>query len=119
MQRLAEIRLEVRVTGALKSERVEEGEQLLLLGLGQIPESPGHVFRLAFMSLDGVAQRQGSQVVHVSGPHPQVPKSGGSQLVRRILRPCLHDAIAGADVMQQEVAVGMDDLVSQCRGHEE
>ena len=35
------------------SERLEEGEHLLLLGLGQIPESPDHVLRLAFMSLDG------------------------------------------------------------------
>jgi hypothetical protein len=57
-------------------QRVPHREkQLLLLGLGQIPESPGHAFRLAVMSLDGVPQRQRSQVEHVSGPHPQITQT--------------------------------------------
>ena len=53
--------------------------------------------------LDGVLQRQGFQVVHVTGAYPQTPQWGGTQFVRRVRGTSLHDAIAGADVMQEEV----------------
>jgi hypothetical protein len=43
-----------------ESKRLEESQDLLLLILGQIPESLDHVFRLALMALDGSAQRQRS-----------------------------------------------------------
>src|SRR5258706_7282459 len=49
-----------RVKAIRESKRFDESQDLLLLILAQIPESLDHVFRLALMSLDRVAQRQRS-----------------------------------------------------------
>jgi hypothetical protein len=43
-----------------ESKRLEESQDLLLLILGQIPESLDHMFRLALVALDGRAQCQRS-----------------------------------------------------------
>jgi len=53
------------------------------------------------------------------GPHTQAPKRRRAEFVRGILRPGLDDAVAGLDVMQQKIAVGMDDLVAERRRHGE
>ena len=58
------------------------------------------LFRLALVPFDGIVQSQRSQVMHKSGAHPQAPKRFCAQLVRGILWPRLHDAIARPDVMQ-------------------
>ncbi len=68
------------------------------------------------MALDGLRQRQGKQVMHVARAGPQTPKCRGAQLVGGILRARLDDTVAGLDVMQQEVAVGVNDLVPQRPG---
>src|SRR4029077_6124957 len=55
-------------------------------------------------------------VMHKARPRAQPPKWSGAELVRSILRPGLDDAVAGPDVVQQKIAVGMDDLVAErCR----
>jgi hypothetical protein len=79
----------------------------------QFPELSDHLLGLAFVPLYGILQRQRLEVVHESGAHAQVPKRRCAQFVRCILRPRLYDSITGFDVMQQEVAVWMNDLVAQ------
>ena len=44
------------------------------------------------------------------------PQRGDAQLVGRVLRAGLHDAIAGLDIVKQEIAVGVDDVVAQSFG---
>src|SRR5438874_6871034 len=54
--------------------------------------------------------------MHKARPSAQPPKWSRAELVRSILRPGLDDAVAGPDVVQQKIAVGMDDLVAErCR----
>src|ERR1700731_4603774 len=54
--------------------------------------------------------------MHKARPRAQPPKWSRAELVRSILRPGLDDAVAGPDVVQQKIAVGMDDLVAErCR----
>src|SRR5437016_621121 len=57
--------------------------------------------------------------MHESGAHAQAPKGRRAQLVRCVLRPRLYDSITCFDVMQQEVAVWMNDLVAQRLGYDE
>src|ERR1700730_15679824 len=54
--------------------------------------------------------------MHKARPRAQAPKWSRTELVRSILRPGLDNAVAGPDVVQQKVTVGMDDLVAErCR----
>src|SRR3974390_3260431 len=66
------------------------------------------------MTADGVLQAEGLQIVHIARAHPQTPERRGTQL-RGGFRESrsLHNTVAGANVMEQVVAEGMDDLVSQ------
>src|ERR1700732_662862 len=100
-------------------ERLEKADDLLLVNVRQFPELSDDTLGLAFVPLDGILQRQRLEVVHESGAHAQAPKRRRAQLVRCILRPRLYDSITCFDVMQQEVAVGMNDLVAQRLGYDE
>src|ERR1700747_2682234 len=51
--------------------------------------------------------------MHVPRVHAESPQRHGTQFVGGILRWILDDAVAGLDVVEQEVAVRMDDLISQ------
>src|ERR1700719_5052472 len=54
--------------------------------------------------------------MHKARPRAQTPRWSRTELVRGILRPGLDDAVAGPDVVQQKITVGMDDLVAErCR----
>src|SRR5690242_5214473 len=54
--------------------------------------------------------------MHKARPRAQAPKWRRAELVRSILRPGLDDAVAGPDVVQQKITVGMDYLVAErCR----
>src|SRR6266403_1061616 len=100
-------------------ERLEKADELLFVSRCQFPEMPDHMLRLAFVPLDGILQRQRLEVVHESRARAQAPKRRRAQLVGRILRPRLYDSITCFDVMQQEVAIWMNDLVAQRLGYEE
>ena len=51
--------------------------------------------------------------MHVPRAHAESPERHGTQFVGRILRRILDDPVAGCDVVEQEVAVRMNDLISQ------
>src|ERR1700682_1633569 len=104
--------------GRVELQRIEEGEQLQLLNGAQVAEAPGHVPRLAEVACDRVLQRQRSEIVHIPRSRAQTPQCGRAQLVGGILRWSLHDAVTRLDVMQQEVAERMNDLVSQRLRHD-
>src|SRR6267378_6956500 len=57
--------------------------------------------------------------MHKARPRAQPPKWDRAELVRGILRPGLDDAVAGPDVVQQKITVGMDDLIAERRWHRE
>ena len=82
-------------------------------------EMLAYVFGLAAVPFDGVSQGQGFKIVHVPRVRSQAPERHGAQLVSCVLRRILHDAVAGSDVMQQEIAVRMNDLVAQSIGDSE
>src|ERR1700730_6088906 len=103
----------------ITSKRIEKREELLLLCLGQIEEVLRHVRGLALVALDRALQGQRFEVMHKPRPHAQAPKCRRAKFVRGILRPGLDDAVAGLEVMQQKIAVGMDDLVAERRRHGE
>ena len=44
--------------------------------------------------------------MHKARPHAQAPQWRRAEFVRGILRPGLDNAVAGLEVMQQEIAVG-------------
>src|ERR1700730_8037533 len=94
-------------------QRIQERKKCLLLSRAQFPEALPLVFGFAAVTFDGAFQRQGSEIMHVPGVHAESPQRHGAQLISRVLRRILDDAVAGFDVVQQEVAVGMNDLMPQ------
>src|SRR5262245_60341555 len=71
------------------------------------------------MTQDCVVAGEGQSVMHQPRLETQSPEWRGAQLVRRCLSAVLHNSISRTHVMQQEVAVRMDDLVAQGGGHGE
>lgn len=57
--------------------------------------------------------------MHVSRMHSQPPERHSAHFVSRVLGRVLDDAVAGSDFMQEEIPVGMDDLVAQSIGYGE
>ena len=51
--------------------------------------------------------------MHQAIASPHTPERRGSHFVGGILRTVLHDSIARADVVEQEIAEGMDDLAPE------
>src|SRR6266568_5336508 len=109
------------------SERAQEFEQGLLFGGFQLLEFLCDVFRFAAVAEDGVEERYGSAVVHETRMHAHTPERSGADFVGRVvefgngkvfpsdlvhlfavmLGHGLNDAVAGANIVKQEVAVGM------------
>src|ERR1700730_13378062 len=56
--------------------------------------------------------------MHESGAHAQAPQRRRAQLVGCVLRTRLYDSISSLDVVQQEIAVWMNDLVAQRLGND-
>ena len=77
------------------------------------------MFGLASVTFDGVFQGQRLEVVHVARMHAESPQRHGAQFIGGILRRILDDAVAGFDVMEQEVAVGVNDFIAQGFRHGE
>src|ERR1700691_3624357 len=70
------------------------------------------------MAQDGAFRGAGSAVVHQLRPSVQSPQRCGAHLIRGGVSSALHgDAIAGAESVQQEIAVRVDQLVSQSFGY--
>src|SRR5206468_7300820 len=101
--------------GAL--QRFEERDDLVLLGRGQRVVVVSDEGRFAGVPLNRSVEGQRGAVVHVAIVRPHAPQRLGAQLVARRGSAVLDDAVAGADVVQQEVAVRVDDLVAERRGN--
>jgi len=107
------------MTAELSLKRIEESQDLLLFFCGQLVEALLHLFRFIAVAFNRVGQAQGLQVMHEPRPHAQSPERRSAQLVGRVLLRRLHDTVARADVVQQEIAVGMDNLVAESLRHGE
>jgi hypothetical protein len=57
--------------------------------------------------------------VHVARVRAEAPEGDGAQFVGGVLRGILDDAVAGADVVEEEVAVGMNDFGAEGVGNGE
>src|SRR5258706_7032831 len=91
-------------------ERVQEREQGSLLPCVQAREAVPRVGALAVVREDGALRRQRSPVMEERRVCAQAPQRRGAHLARP--RRSLGDAVAqGAHVVQQEVGVGMEDLL--------
>jgi hypothetical protein len=85
----------------------------LLLCAAQFAEAIPYLFGLAAMAFDGAFQRQGLEIMHVPWVHAESPEWYGAQFIGSILRRVLDNAVAGFNVMEQEIAIGMNDFASQ------
>jgi hypothetical protein len=83
------------------------------LGGGKLLKALCHFVCLAAMPADGALQAERFQIVHVAWAHAKAPKRGGAKLVCGVRGTALNDAIARPDIVEQKVAVGMNDLVAQ------
>src|SRR5215207_9978615 len=110
-------RLTLRATAS--SEGFEEGDELPLLRRGEqlvvVDERRG----LARVAQDGLAEGQREAVVHQPRARPHAPERRRTHLLARRLAAVLHDVVARADVVQQEVAERADDLTAERDGHAE
>src|SRR5256885_16901306 len=114
-------------------QRPQERDDRLLLAGRQAPEPHRHFARLTPVPNDGVPQRQRRLVVHQPRVQPHAPQRRRANLVLRtgdaverqvlpfdlidtpavVLGHRHDDAVAGADVMQQEIAERMKRLVAE------
>ena len=85
---------------------------MLLLLWAEFAEIFGRVFGLAMVAKNRAFGREGLQIVHEPRFGAQPPQRRGAQLVGRIGWPSLNDAVTGSDVMEKEVAEGMNLLVA-------
>src|SRR6516165_4454358 len=99
-------------------ERLKKPNQLLLLKRGQCPEIACDATRLPPVPVNRVFERQRRQVVHESGFRAQPPQRRREQLRGGILVTDLHNPVASADLVQQEITEGMDNLVAQGFWHQ-
>src|SRR5216684_3984244 len=118
-----------------RSERTQEFEEGLLFRGFQLSEFFGDVSGLAAVAEDGVEKSDGSAVVHETRMQADAPKRGGADFVCGVVEfgdgevspgDLVHvlaivlghghdDAVAGADIVEQEVAVGMKLLFPERR----
>src|SRR5712692_5776830 len=91
-------------------ERAQEGDELVLLGSGEVVEVVGHGLCFVAVPLNGVKEGVGAGVVQQLGARAHSPKRRRAQFCGCFLTAGLHDAVTRADVMQQKVAVRMNDL---------
>src|SRR5262249_29412220 len=73
--------------------RIEEREELLLLGGTQPAEVSRDARSLAAVAPDRVLQRQRLEIVHIPWPHAQAPQGRRPQFVGRVLWRILDDAV--------------------------
>src|SRR5207249_6587652 len=95
----------------LRLERVEEEDELVLLRVAERAVVVDHGSGLAAMPEDGLVAVERGAVVHQPVAVPHSRERRGADLVARALPAVLDDAIAGADVVEEEIAEGVDPLV--------
>src|SRR6266850_209726 len=109
-----------RLAGSVaRLERAQEGDQLVLLGGGKTVEIVGHGLCLAAVPLNGVKEGGAAAVVQQLRAGTHSPKWRRAHFVCGFLAAGLNNAVTGPDVVEQEIAVRMDDLVAQRTGHDE
>ena len=100
-------------------EGTQEGDELVLLCCAEAVEIIGHGLRFAAVALDGVVESGSTPVVQQLRAGANAPKRRRAHFLSRFLASGLHDAVTGADVVEEEVAVRMDDLIAKRIGHDE
>src|SRR6267143_640831 len=113
----------------------QEFEERLLFGRFQLFEFLGGVRVLELKAQDGVEEGYGSAIVHETRMQADAPKRGGADLVGGVVvfgdgevfpSDLVHlfavvlehghdDAVAGANIMEQKVSVGMKLLITERR----
>ena len=68
---------------------------------------------LTAVPLNRVLERQGLEIVHVPRVHAESPERHRPKFVSRVFRRILDYAVTRTNVMEQEIAIGMNNLVSQ------
>ena len=71
------------------------------------------------MPQDGIVAGERATVVEQAVARADSPQRRRAHFVGTSLSAILDDAVSGAHIVQQEVTVRMDDLISQCRGYGE
>src|SRR6266446_5725190 len=114
-------------------ERAKEFEKGFLVGGLELFKFVGDMLRFSTMAEDGVEERDGSAVMHETGVQANTPERGGADFVGGIvefgdgeifpgdaihvlavvLGHGLDDTVAGTDVVEEEVAIGMKLLSSE------
>jgi hypothetical protein len=98
-------------------QRVQECNDLLLLVRRQETKPVRDAAGFAFVPGDRILERQRSQIMHVTGLHPQALQRRRAHFIGCILRPRLHDSVSGSYVVQQVISEGMNCLVGNRRLH--
>ena len=123
LQRAASSRSRLRVRAGLAEarrairsktlERRQERQNLPLVAGAQAIERLTRARALVVVATDRVLEAKAREIVHEAGAQPQTPERRGPDLVPRRRPSVLHDSVTGAEVVQQEVAERMDDLVPE------
>src|SRR6267154_1169198 len=100
-------------------EGTQESNQLVLLCGAEVVEIVRYRLSFATMALDGVVESGRAAVVQQLRARSNTPKRRRAHFLSGFLAAGLHDAVTSANVMQQKVAVWMNDLVAQRIGHDE
>src|SRR5713226_5382611 len=104
---------------AASLEGAQEGDELILLRGAQTVEVVRHGLSFVAVTLNGVKESDSTAVVQQLRARTHPPKRRRAHFMGCFLAAGLHDAVPSADVMKQEVAVGMNDLVAEGIGHDE
>src|ERR1700720_158368 len=122
---------DIEVLSPRTLQRAQEREERLLIALAQPRKPPECVARLASVALDCIPKRQRFAIVHQPASQPDAPQRRRADSVGRRRHMFLHvrvslaevlydgnlDPVAGADVVQQEVAERMEEPVAECGRH--
>src|SRR5467141_730445 len=120
-------------TGTCLSEGAQEFEECFLVRGFQLSEFFGDVSGFAAMAEDGVKKRDGSAIVHQAGVQADTPERSGADFIGGVVEfgdgeifpsGLVHplavmlqhghdDTIAGANIVEEEVTVGMKLLLPE------
>ena len=94
-------------------QRIQERNELILLRGRQVAIIVDHVHSFIAVTQDRVVAGKLLAIVHQAIMGTYSPQRRSAHHVGCALSAVLHNAIAGSDIVQQEIAVWMDDLVAQ------
>src|SRR5215471_765980 len=99
------------------SQRVDEGDELVLLGAAQVLVIVNDERCLAPMAQDRVVARERFSVMHEPVACSNSPQRWSPHRVLRCLAAILDNSITSPYVVQQEVSEGVDDFVAESGRH--